>query len=78
MSKPPPLNQPGGSGSGEDLKMILSLMNQLMQILHSARTQMNQVQLQPIQLHPQQTQVHPQPQPLHHLMVQPHQFQNLQ
>jgi hypothetical protein len=57
----PPLAS--GAGSGEEMKKMINLMNQLVQILQPVGTQMNQLPPQPIQV---------QPQPLHQMVYQPH------
>ena len=58
----PPLLVPAlGNGSGEEMKILLSLMSQLVQILQPSGIQTNQVQM------PQQVRV--QAQPLHQLLV---------
>ena len=76
---PPPPNQAAfGTGSGEDMKLMLSLMSQLVQILQPTGTQMSQphpVQiLQPPGIQMFQSQpVQPQHPTYHQLLVQPQQ-----
>ena len=59
--KPPPVNQASGNGSGEDMKVLLNMMSQLIQLLHPVRIQTSQVQ----QAQPVQVQAHH----LNHLLV---------
>jgi hypothetical protein len=63
---PPPVAF--GAGSGEEMKMMINLMNQLVQILQPAATKMHQLPPQPIQVQAQPIQV--QAQPIHQMMYQ--------